>query len=73
MGEIKCVEDLAHWLLFNLETEEKRLIREHDEAVSKQAKNPKGTQYDEQIAYTSGALGEVFHIRALITNFKKGE
>lgn len=63
-------KDLAHWLLYNLETEEKRLIREQNEAISNQAKSPNKTQYDEQISYSSGALGEVFHIRALIKSFK---
>ena len=65
------MDDFKEKVLLELKREEERLIKEHTRATEARDKNPRRIQYDEEISYTSGALGEVYHIRAIIKELMK--
>ena len=65
------MEEFLEKLLLELQKEESRLNQDNIRVTLLRSKNPRATQYDQEIAYTSGALGEVFHIRAIIKELMK--
>ena len=59
-------EELKTSLTAALDQDEKDLLARQREAAEKRRKTPRSTQYDEEIAYTNGALSELWRVRALI-------